>query len=188
MGTRNLYAMNLDGALEKNIAISRFITGALSYDPEKNNELSGSWEIDLRSLDTQNEMRNLELREQVLKIQDNPILRVQLPAFYATALVDEKTIPFNTALSYQFSGKTLTLKSQLKLTYFKESKKSQQRLPGNLLRVQIAHDWNLESCGLTISEGFKMIFPVTFSTQTDLVASDALPTDKPIFPEAPKPR
>ncbi len=179
--------MQMDGAIEKNIAVTRFITGALLYDNEKN-ELSGNWEIDLRSLDTQNEMRNLELREQVLRIQDNPILRVQLSPLAIAALVDEKSIPLSTSLIYQYAGKNVTQKSNLKLTYFKDSKKSQQRLPGNLLRMQISYDWNIEQCGLGVSEGFKMIFPSSFSTQTDLVASDALPTDKPIFPEAPKPK
>lgn len=187
LGTRNLFALQLEGAIEKNIAISRFITGSVLYDAEKN-EISSQWEVDLRSLDTQNEMRNLELREQVLKIQDNPILRVQLPAQTISALADEKTVPLASTLAYQYAGKNLTQKAQLKVTYYKESKKSQQRLPGNLLRFQIVYDWNLDQTGLVVSEGFKMIFPSNFSTQTDLVASDALPTDKPIFPEAPKPR
>lgn len=188
LGTRNLFVMQLDGPLEKNIAVSRFIAGSLLFDAEKNNELSGNWEIDLRSLDTQNEMRNLEWREKTLKTAENPILRVQLPPLSIEPLQDEKIFTLKTNLIYQYAGKSITKKSQLKITYYKESKKSQQRLPGNLLRLQVKDDWNLEQYGLGIVETLRMIFPASFSTETDLVASDALPTDKPLFPEAPKPK
>ncbi len=189
LGSRNLFVLTLDGSIEKNLAMSRFVTGSLSFDVEKNREISGSWEIDLRTLDTQNEMRNLELREQILRIPEFSLLKVQLsPLSLAANWVEEKQQTFSSQVSYSYAGKNVPLKSQVKITYIKESPKSQQRLPGNLMKVQITQEWNLDAFGLAVPENLKMVYPKLLGMQTDFVGSDWLPTDKPIFPEAPKPR
>jgi polyisoprenoid-binding protein YceI len=183
---RNLVLVNSEALLERTVAVSHFASGWLELTPDNLESLSAEFELDVRTLETGLELKNIQLREQLLSTQEFPIAKATCSTptgFQKTKLVDRKplTIPVECSIKIKNTQKTIPL--TLKLIYFKENEESRQRLTGNLLKISTTWDLDLASFGISIPAKYSSLIAKTVQVNVDMVGSDRLPDNSLSLPE-----
>lgn len=186
LAQRNLILINSDAQLERTVAISHFVSGWVEVDPDKVESLTGEFELDVRTLDTGLELKNIQITEQLLASHEFPIatgtLNVSLGALKAK-LIDGKPLTVKVNCVFKIKNRTQTLPVNVKLTYFKEGELSRQRLTGNLLKLSATWDVDLMAFGITIPEKSSALIAKNLSVSLDMVGSDRLPNNALSLPE-----
>lgn len=186
LGQRNLVLINSEAMMERTVVLSHFVSGWVELNPEDPDSISGEFEMDVRTLDTGMELKNTQLRDQLLSAQEFPIAK----ATFNTSLgngkikfVDGKPILVKADCVFKIKNTTKTLPVSLKLTFFKESEDSRQRLTGNLLKLSASWDLDLAGFGIAIPAKYSALFSKSVQVSADLVGTDRLPNNALSLPE-----
>jgi hypothetical protein len=190
---RNLFAIVSEAPLEKIVAQCSLFRGFLEVDPLKlESGIQGEIELDLRSCHSGSGLRDMILQEQLLDNKQYPLVLIKLKKWgqEVKGVLSQEEVPAIVLADGEvnYRGKTSQLSVPLKLRFFKESDKSRQRLPGNLVRISSQVEVELGRFGISVPEKLKPIFSKRIEVLFDAVGSDKLPNDKIIFPEGPKPK
>ena len=189
---RDVVQFNSDTALEKVAGLSSGIAGWMEIDPELDSQgVRGEFEVDVRTFDTGNPLRNDYLKEKFLNAAEFPLATYTLNKLLRSdkmRLLDQQPVVLRVEGSLKFKG---VIKSQpvlLKLTYFKNSEQTKQRLGGNLLRIASNFDLDLNLFGIVIPESLRFRLSRFLQINVDVVGSDALAAQNLAIPEGIKPK
>lgn len=186
LGQRNLVLINSEALVERTVAVSHFVTGWIDLVPDNVENLSGEFELDVRTLETGLELKNIQIRDQLLSSSEFPIAKISFKASLAgqkVKLTDGK--PFSTKVDavVQLRSVIKTLPLQIKLVYFKENEESRQRLTGNLLKFSAQGEIELSAFGISIPNKYSAVVAKTVQVSGDLVGTDRLPNNALSLPE-----
>lgn len=187
---RDSIQVTSDAQLEKIVAINSAVLGWVEIDPDQPRQgVKGEVEIDLRSFVTGNASRDSFLREKLLSTSEFPTAKfvINKPlSFASTRLVDQQPTVVRLEGTFTIRGQIRTQPILVKFTYFKQSDKTSQRLPGNLLRITSSFDLDLSSFGITIPEGLKFRVGKIVQANIDLIGNDGpVPSLTPVISSAP---
>lgn len=192
LSQRNLLGFTSDAPLEKVMGDCPLFKGWVELDPAQLEVgIKGELEVDLRSCQTGSGLRDLLIQEQIFDLKTHPLALIQLKKWAQEikgALGEQSSGIHSVETDVEFRGTTVALKVPVKLKYFKESEKTKQRLPGNLLRLTSQMEFDLSKFGVKISEKYSSILTPKIEITLDLVGTDKLPNEKTILPEGPKPK
>lgn len=192
LSQRNLLSFTSDAPLEKFIAQCHLLKGFVSLDTENlTNGISGELEVDLRTVTTGSQLRDLVLQEQVFELKQYPqaVIRIKKWAQPVSGILKEsEAVTHLVEAELQYRSKTFPLRPTLKLTYFKEGDITRRRLPGNLLKISGQSDLELSTLGITLADSLKPLIAPRIQVSFDGVGTDKLPNDKVLLPEGPKPK
>lgn len=183
---RNLVLVNSEALLERTVAVSHFASGWLEVTPDNLESLSAEFELDVRTFETGLELKNIQLREQLLSAKEFPIAKATCSTptgFQKTKLVDRKPLAVPVECSIKLKNTQKKIPMNLKLIYFKENEESRQRLTGNLLKVSTVWDLDLASFGIVIPAKYSALIAKTVQVTVDMVGSDRLPDNTLSLPE-----
>lgn len=186
LAQRNLILITSDALMEKTLAVSHFASGWVEVTPENLGMLVGEFELDVRTLDTGLELKNIQLRDQLLSSQEFPIAKLSVNAplsHLKTKLSDGKPLNVKVDGTIKIKNITKTLPLNVKLIYFKESEESHQRLTGNLLKVTGYFDLELAAFGINIPPKYSALIAKTVQVSVDMVGTDRLPNNALSLPE-----
>lgn len=180
---RNLLRADAEAAIERTTALFTYVEGWLELDPlDLNLGLKGELEIDLRRLDTGVPSKNDFVREKLLTTGEFPTAKITIDKLVAPsskALQDTVPVTARLTVKVQWRGAAREMMVPVRLTYFKSSDQTKQRLPGNLLRVSSTVDLDLSAFSVSIPEAVRARFPKQVSLLLDLTGSDKMPFDLP---------
>jgi hypothetical protein len=186
LGQRNLILINSESSLERTVALSHFISGWVELNPENPDSINGEFEMDVRTLDTGIELKNMQIRDQLLSAQEFPIAKGSFSTSQGNGkikLIDGKPVSVKVDCVFKIKNTTKTLPVSLKLTFFKESEESRQRLTGNLLKLSANWDLDLLSFGISIPTKSSALFAKSVQVSVDMVGTDRLPNNALSLPE-----
>lgn len=189
---RNVLAFISDALLEKIIAQFQLVKGYVLLDPENlSSGIQGEMEVDLRTLLTGSQVRDVVIQEQVLDSRQYPsaFLKVNKWAQIVSGkLIEGQSNAHSVEANLSYRGKDIALTLPLKITYFKEGETTRRRLPGNLLKVSSEWDIELSQLGITLSDSLKPLITKKVQVAFDGIGTDKLPNEKVTLPEGPKPK
>jgi len=189
---RNLMAFISEAPLEKMIAQCHLLRGWIELDPQAlESGIKGELELDIRSCETGSGIRDLLLQEKVWEVKQYPTANVTIKKWAKEtkgSLTEKTDQPHAVELSLNYHGKTVTLEVPMKLSYFAESEKTRNRLPGNLLRISSDKTVALSDLGISIPDELKSTVSSKVEVVFDAVGTSKLPNDKILLPEGPKPK
>jgi len=186
LGQRNLILVDSEAAIERTVAISHFVTGWVEVAPENMESIQGEFEVDVRTLDTGLELKNIQIRDQLLSSNEFPLAKATFTHSLAgqkLKLGDGKSFTIKVNANVQLKNVTKSIPIQIKLTYFKESDESRQRLTGNLLKFSASWDLDLANFNIMIPSKYSSLIAKTVHVSADLVGSDRLPNNALSLPE-----
>lgn len=186
LGQRNLILVDSEATMERTVAISHFVTGWVEVVPENMESIQGEFEVDVRTLDTGLELKNIQIRDQLLSSNEFPVAKASFNVSLAgqkLKLVDGKSFTVKANANVQLKNVTKIIPIQIKLTYFKESEESRQRLTGNLIKFSASWDLDLAHFNITIPPKYSSLIAKTVHVSADLVGSDRLPNNALSLPE-----
>jgi polyisoprenoid-binding protein YceI len=186
LGQRNLVLVNSEALVERTVAVSHFVTGWIELSPENVETLAGEFELDVRTLETGLELKNMQIRDQLLSSSEFPVAKISFSTPVSgqkPKLTDGK--PWNSKIdaNLQIKNVTKTIPIQIKLVYFKENEESRQRLTGNLLKFSAQVEIELSSFGIVIPSKYSAVIAKTVQVSADLVGTDRLPNNALSLPE-----
>jgi len=189
---RNLMAFISEAPLEKMIAQCHLLRGWIELDPQSlESGIKGELELDVRSCETGSGIRDLLLQEKIWEVKQYPTASLTLNKWAKEtkgSLNEKMDQPHSVELSLNYQGKTVSLEVPLKLSYFVESDKTQNRLPGNLLRISCEKTLALSEVGISIPDELKSTVSSKVEVLFDAVGTSKLPNEKILLPEGPKPK
>lgn len=189
---RNLMAIISDAPLEKMIAQCHLLRGWVELEPQSlESGIKGELEIDVRSCETGSGIRDLLLQEKIWEVKQYPTASLTIKKWAKETkgnLTEKSEQAHNVELSLTYHDKTISLEVPLKLSYFAESDKTRNRLPGNLLRVSSEKKLSLSDVGISIPDDLKSTLSSKVDVIFDAVGTSKLPNDKTLLPEGPKPK
>lgn len=192
LSQRNLLTFVSEAPLEKVMAQCSLFRGIVELEPLKlESGVQGEIEVDLRSCQSGSGLRDVLLQEQILDNKQYPFASIKLKKWAQEvkgSLAEDSTLTFLVGIEINYRGKTTSLPVPVKLRYFKESEKTRQRLPGNLLRISSQIDLDLAHLGISVPEKLKSVFANRVEAVFDAVGSDRLPSEKSVLPEGAKPK
>jgi polyisoprenoid-binding protein YceI len=177
VGSRNLVYFISEGPLQKTLGSSHALSGWLELDPEKVNDgIRGQWEVDVRTFDTRLDAINAGVRASS-GTGENPLANfvvTRLTSASRTSLLEGQPCTVRVEGNLTLKGVTKVQTVLVKLTYFRESVDTRQRLPGNLLRFSSSFDQDLNDFNISVPEEQRMQFSRFLQ-----VFADGSGTDKP---------
>lgn len=181
-----------EAPLEKMIAQCHLLRGWIELDPQSlESGIKGELELDVRSCETGSGIRDLLLQEKIWEVKQYPTASLALNKWAKEtkgSLNEKMDQPHSVELSLNYQGKTVSLEVPLKLSYFVESDKTRNRLPGNLLRISCEKTLALSEVGISIPDELKSTLSSKVDVVFDAVGTSKLPNDKILLPEGPKPK
>ncbi len=189
LAQRNLVMVISDATMERTVAVSHFVSGWIEVSPDNVENISGEFELDVRTLETGLELKNLQIRDQLLSSSEFPIAKASFNVALANQkikLLNGKPHTLKAEVTVKIQQVTKTVPVQLKLTHFKESEESRQRLTGNLLKVSANWDLDLAAFGISIPSKYSALIAKSVQISADLVGTDRLPNNALSLPEGVK--
>jgi polyisoprenoid-binding protein YceI len=186
LGQRNLVLISSEGLVERTIAISHFISGWVEVNPESPDSINGEFEMDVRTLDSGSELKNMQIKEQLLSAQEFPIAKVSCNSEIGkekTKVSDGKPLSVKVNCDFKIKNTSKSIPVSIKLTYFKENEETRQRLTGNLLKLSASWDLDLASFGISIPAKSSALFAKWVQVSADMVGTDRLPNNALSLPE-----
>lgn len=183
---RNLVMVNSDALLERTVAVSHFVSGWIELNPENLTSLNAEFELDMRTLDTGLELKNMQIKDQLLSTKEFPIAKASCTAALEgqkMKLGDRKPLNVNAECRIKIKNVEKIMPISFKLTYFKENEESRQRLTGNLLKISANWEVDLTNFGISIPNKYAGIIAKTVQISTDMVGTDRLPNNALSLPE-----
>ena len=178
-GLRNLVQFTSDAPLEKVVGVSNTLAGWLTLDPERLQDgIRGEFEADVRTFETGMPSRNEQLRDVILNASAHPVATFKIDRVVATSkprLVEGAPTLVRLEGSLKIRGVTRPQLVIAKLSYFRESPTTRQRLPGNLLKVSATLDVDTEQFQITMPAGFQALMARYVQITVDMVGSDRIP-------------
>lgn len=179
-GLRNLVQFTSDAPLEKVVGVSNTVTGWLSLDPDRIQDgIKGEFEVDVRAFETGLPSRNEQLRDNILNASAHPVATFKIDRVVATSkprLVEGAPTLVRIEGSLNMRGITKPQLVIAKLSYFRESSTTKQRLPGNLLKVSATLDIDTEQFQIAMPAGFQALMARYVQVAVDIVGSDRIPS------------
>jgi len=189
---RDLVHFVSDGALEKIVGTTGFVRGWVELNPEKLSDgAQAEFEIDLRTFETNSEMRNLFFREKVFNTAEFPMATFTLQktqSWSKPKLMESRPITSQWEGILKARGVSKTQTIQVKMIYLKESDFTKQRLFGNLLKISASTDIDSNAFGVTLNEQWKARFPRYVPFYLDAVGTDKGAPLSPPKVDGPKPK
>lgn len=165
--------------LDKTVGLTSGIAGWVELDPEGLSTASkGEFEVDVRAFDTGMELRNEHFREKYMATAEFPTASFVFQQGQSSSLkmlLNQKPVIVNVQGDLKIRGKVRTISTPLKLTYFKESEFTKQRLGGNLLKISANFSVDVTQFGIEIPETLKLVLSKTVNLFVDVIGTDALP-------------
>jgi YceI-like domain len=189
LAQRNLIVVNSEALFERTVAISHFVSGWAEVNPSAPDSLTGEFELDVRTLDSGLELKNLQIRDQLLGSSEFPLAKgsFHLPlASQKIKLIEGKPAIFKGEVLLKIKNISKSIPVNFKVTYFKQSEETQQRLSGNLLKVSVTGDLELAAFGILIPGKFSSLLAKTVQVSLDMLGSDRLPDNALSLPEGVK--
>lgn len=181
-----------DTPLEKVVGVSTGIVGWTELDPEAiGSGVKGEFEVDLRTFDTGNSLRNEILRDKFFQTAEFPsaVFTVsRLIRSDKSRLIDGQPTVMRVEGKLRVKGVTKSQAVLLKVTYFKSSETTRQRLGGNLLRVSCNFDLDLGSFGIPLPDAVRARVSQFVQVAVDVVGSDNPNANVVPIPEGIKPK
>jgi polyisoprenoid-binding protein YceI len=160
---RNSVTFRSTAPLEDIVGTTSDITGLLVFDP-KNPQQGGHGEltVPVSSLNTGIPLRDEHLKSAGwLNAEKYPEIKLAITSLKNIKEVkttqDAMTYDITIVGNFSLHGKTEQIEFPGRITYLKESKATQQRLPGNLLAARAGFDVKLKDYGITGPEGTDLI-------------------------------
>lgn len=191
---RNTIDITMDGALERTVGVSHFVTGWIEIDPDAvSKNLKGELEVDMRTFETGTELKNIFLREKVFET-------ALYPTAHATFLKVVSTstgrfadgggpIHMKVESQLQFKNTSRNVILPLKISYYKENEFTRLRLSGNLLAVTSGFEMDLTTFGITLPEAIRASVAKSVQVNAAFVGSNHPPTGVDVvLPDGPKPK
>lgn len=179
-GLRNLVQFTSDAPLEKVVGVTNTVNGWLTLDPDKIQEgMKGEFEVDVRAFQTGLPSRNEQLRDTILNASAHPVATFKIERVIATSkprLVEGAPTLVRLEGSLKMRGITKPQVVIAKLSYFRESSTTKQRLPGNLLKVSATLDVDTEQFQVQMPAGFQALMARYVQVAVDMVGSDRIPS------------
>ena len=179
-GLRNLVQFTSDAPLEKVVGVSNTVNGSITLDPDQlQGGIRGDFEVDVRAFETGLPARNEQLRDVILNASAHPLATFKIDRVVATSkprLVEGAPTLVRIEGSLKMRGITRPQLVIAKLSYFRESSTTKQRLPGNLLKVSATLDIDTEQFQITMPPGFQALMARYVQVAVDLVGSDRIPS------------
>ena len=177
LGARNIAYFVSDSLFEKVIGVSSAVSGWAELDSRRMMEsLRGEVQIDTRSFQTGLEARNERLREKLL----SPVALASYKIERASHL-SRKTLEGKEPISARiegvltFRGKSHPQTALAKFTYLPESDSTRLRISGNLLRVSVSLDIDVQDFDLTLSATEQLFYNRYIQISVDLLGTDNPP-------------
>ena len=129
--------------LETIVGKTANILGKIEVDPANVATAKANFEVDLASLKTGIDMRDTHMREQYLEVAKYPKAIFELTKVLKSSsntLEDMKPVDLTVEGNFTVHGITKTISVPMKVTYFKESENTKNRLPGDIIHVQAKWD------------------------------------------------
>lgn len=186
LAQRNLVAINSDATYERTLAVSHFVSGWVEVNPDNLETFNAEFEMDVRTLDTGLELKNIQLRDQLLSSQEFPIAKAVCQGSYSgqkLKLLDAKAITLKSDCTFKIKNVQKTFPILFKMTYFKESEESRQRLTGNLMKISANWDLELSQFSISIPSKYSALIAKTMQVSIDMVGTDRLPNNALSLPE-----
>lgn len=192
-GLRNLFYLVNDAPLEKMIGLSNALDGWIDLNPQKIRDgVKGQFVIDLRTLETGNEIRNEFVKEKLLQTSEFPVLNFEFSKLsHSTSDVLKKDLPAVVKVEGQMRlrGQVRPMALFLRLSYLPESEMTRARLPGNLLKVSTSFDLEISDFGLGVVDALTPRVARQLQLAVDAMATDVNQTSLVLpIPEGPKPK
>jgi hypothetical protein len=200
VGGRNLVAFTSDAPLEKTIGLSSFVSGWMELDPDKidvkNPEaVKGEWEVDVRTFQTGAEAKSDQFRDKVMAAAEYPTASLSITKLLGASksvLHDTRPVSIRVEALLKARGQSVPLALSFKVTHFKESALTRQRLPGSLLKISTVFDLDSASFGIIPPENARARYARYVQVTLDAVGTDKAPnltppspSPSPASPEAP---
>jgi polyisoprenoid-binding protein YceI len=177
-GLRNLVQFTSDAPLEKVVGVSNTLSGWVSLDPDKLQDgIRGEFEVDVRAFETGLPSRNEQLRDIILNASAHPVATFKIDRVVATSkprLVEGAPTLVRLEGSLRMRGITRPQLVIAKLSYFRESPTTRQRLPGNLIKVSATLDVDTEQFQISMPSGFQALMARYVQVAVDMVGSDRI--------------
>lgn len=178
-GLRNLVEFVSDALLEKVVGISNAVSGWLELDPDRLADgVRGEFEIDVRTFETGVEARNEQFREKYLGAGEHPVANFTLTTLLSSSkprLGEGQPVVLRVEGTLRAKGVVKPQAVLVKLTYFKESELTRQRLSGNLMKASASFDVDTQLFGINIPENFRARLSRFVQVTADLVGTDRPP-------------
>lgn len=146
--------------------------------------------VDTRSLSSSSKIRDQLILHQILKVGEYPEMKItatgSVPESFQLGSSDSLELKTQMQIDYRNQSHTVTV--PLMLQFFKESEATQQRMPGNLLKLSSTFETDLTQWGVQIPEKWKNIFQPQVQIVFDAIASEKIPNSKILLPDGPKPK
>lgn len=177
---RNVVTFTSEAPLEDIVGTTHQIVGHIVWDPENPAKIGkGNFTVPIESLDTGIPLRNEHLRgEDWLNAAEYPQITLAIKSI-KNVEKEKETEAFTTYsldmdVQLALHGQTKTMTIPGKATYFPESEKTRQRLPGNLLAGRSEFEVNLSDFGIASDIiGLKVANEIKIDVR--FVATDAKP-------------
>lgn len=173
---RDVVQFTSDAPLEKVIGINSALRGWLALDPKNLSKgVQGEFEVDMRAFDTGMLLRNEHFRTQFLETAQYPFSTFQITKLVQTSsskLGAGETVILKTEGSLKVKAVTKRIPVDLKLVYYKESRKTQERLEGNLLRISARFPLDISDFGIFWNEDLSLRLSRKVRVTVDALGSD----------------
>ena len=189
---RDLVVFTSDAPLEKVIGQTNAVVGWIALDIDNlTDPVTGEFEVDLRTFDTGMELRNDHFRDRFMNTSEFPfatftIIRLINPP--AKGKLGEQAVKLKAEGELKLKGLSKLLTVSMRLTYFKESPLSQQKLGGNLLRISSQMNVDVLSFGIPWNDTLKARLSRNVDVAIDLVGTDRPPLAAELPPDGVKPK
>lgn len=165
--------------LDKTVGLTSSIAGWVELDPERlSTALKGEFEVDIRAFDTGMELRNEHFWGKYMTTAEFPTASFVFQRGESSdqkVLLNQEPVRVNVQGDLKIRGKVKAISIPLKLTYFKESEFTKQRLGGNLLKISADFSIDVTRFGIEFPDALKLVLSKTVNLSVDVVGTDALP-------------
>jgi hypothetical protein len=142
---RNYIYFLMEAPLGKVLGRNNGFTGWVQLNPDNLSEpIEGELKLDLRNFDLGNTVYNDAFREKYLNTSENTFATITFQKITAlgtkVSLVNQQAYALTIEGVLKIHEKSIPVMIQSKVYYFKETKETKKRLPGNLFRISGSFD------------------------------------------------
>jgi len=182
---RNTVTFTSEAPLEDIVGTSNKVVGYVVFDPEEPSKgARGYFEVPVKSLDTGIPLRDEHLHSSMwLDAANHPKVTFRIedskyafPVKYGDTF---KTFKVTLVGPFTVNGVTQRMEIPARLTWLKESSKTQQKMPGDLLGIRAEFDVALSDFNITGPKGQELVgsrVGDTIACEVSLFASDEKPS------------
>ncbi|MEZ4750624.1 MAG: YceI family protein [Bdellovibrionota bacterium] len=174
---RDIVQFTSDAPLEKVIGVNSSLRGWVALDPNNLSKgVQGEFEVDMRTFDTGMLLRNEHFRTQFLETSQYPFSTFKIDKLVQTSsskLGTGQTVLLKTEGTLKIKAVSKSIPVDLKLVFYKENKKTRERLEGNLLRISARFAVDISDFGVFWNEDLALRLTKKVRIQVDALGSDA---------------